>query len=63
MTFVVFGAGDQVGRALDEDPSPSRRLLNWALDCGKISRIFAIGRPDWRVSLSRVVASLEEAGT
>jgi hypothetical protein len=33
------------------------------LDCGKISRIFASGRPDWRISLSRVVASLEEVGS
>jgi hypothetical protein len=37
----------------------ARRL---ALDCGKIPRIFASGRPDWRISLSRVVASLEEVG-
>jgi dTDP-4-dehydrorhamnose reductase len=33
-----------------------------ALDCGKIPRAFASRRPDWRISLSRVVASLEEVG-
>jgi hypothetical protein len=32
------------------------------LDCGRIRRVFGIDRPDWRRSLSRVMADLE-AGT
>jgi hypothetical protein len=42
--------------------TPARRPLNATLDCGKIARTFAIGQPDRRVSLSRIVSSLEEVG-
>jgi dTDP-4-dehydrorhamnose reductase len=41
-------------------PTPARRPLNSTLDCGKIARRFAIGQPDWRAALSRVMAALEE---
>jgi dTDP-4-dehydrorhamnose reductase len=43
-----------------EYPTPARRPLNSTLDCSKILRRFAIAQPDWRVALSRVMASLEE---
>lgn len=47
--------------AAAERVEPAPRPLNSTLDCTKIARIFGIARPDWRVSLSRVVAHLEGA--
>jgi dTDP-4-dehydrorhamnose reductase len=46
--------------ATSDYPTPARRPLNSTLDCSKILRRFAITQPDWRVALSRVMASLEE---
>jgi dTDP-4-dehydrorhamnose reductase len=46
--------------ATSEYPTPARRPLNSTLDCSKILRRFAIAQPDWRVSLSRAMTSLEE---
>jgi dTDP-4-dehydrorhamnose reductase len=43
-----------------EYPTPAARPLNSMLDCGRIRRVFGIDRPDWRQSLSRVMAELEE---
>ena len=40
---------------------PAARPLNSTLDCRRIRQTFGIEQPDWRLSLSRVVADLEEA--
>jgi dTDP-4-dehydrorhamnose reductase len=40
-------------------PTPAARPLNSALDCGKISRTFGLEQPDWRLGLSRVLATLD----
>lgn len=40
-------------------PLPARRPLVSQLDCTKIKQVFGIDQPDWRLSLSRVVESLE----
>jgi dTDP-4-dehydrorhamnose reductase len=42
-------------------PAPAMRPLNSTLDCSRIQRIFGLEQPDWRVSLSRVMADLGEA--
>jgi dTDP-4-dehydrorhamnose reductase len=42
-------------------PTPATRPLNSTLDCRRIRETFGIEQPDWRVSLSRVMADLEEA--
>ncbi len=44
-------------------PTPAARPLNSMLECGRIRRVFGIGRPDWRRSLSRVIADLGERQT
>jgi len=44
-------------------PTPARRPLNSILDCRKIAQRFAIGQPDWRAGLGRVMAALEEGVT
>lgn len=49
--------------ATQDYPTPARRPLNSTLECGKILRRFAIGQPDWRISLSRVMAALEKGTT
>jgi dTDP-4-dehydrorhamnose reductase len=41
-------------------PTPAVRPLNSRLDCGRIRRVFGIDRPDWRMSLSRVIEDLRE---
>lgn len=41
-------------------PTPARRPLNSTIDCDRIRRVFGIEQPDWRSSLSRVVAQLAE---
>jgi dTDP-4-dehydrorhamnose reductase len=43
-----------------ERPEDARRPANSALDCSKIAQAFGIERPDWRRSLSRVLAALAE---
>jgi dTDP-4-dehydrorhamnose reductase len=40
--------------------TPATRPLNSTLDCSRIRNAFGIEQPDWRVSLSRVLAQLEE---
>jgi dTDP-4-dehydrorhamnose reductase len=42
-----------------EYPVPATRPRNSRLDCTKIFGTFGIGQPDWRISLSRVLATLE----
>jgi dTDP-4-dehydrorhamnose reductase len=42
-------------------PTPAARPLNSVLDCRRIREVFGLDQPDWRRSLSRVVADLEEA--
>ncbi len=49
--------------ATQDYPTPARRPLNSTLDCSRILRRFAISQPDWRISLSRVMAALEEGVT
>ena len=39
-------------------PTRATRPLNSMLECGRIRRVFGIDRPDWRRSLSRVMADL-----
>jgi dTDP-4-dehydrorhamnose reductase len=46
-----------------ERVEPARRPMNSKLDCSKIAVAFGIARPDWRSSLSRVLAALAEAAT
>jgi dTDP-4-dehydrorhamnose reductase len=41
-------------------PTPAARPRNSLLDCSRIRRVFGIERPDWRISLSRVLAQLGE---
>lgn len=41
-------------------PTPARRPENSRLDCTKIGQVFGIAQPDWRRSLSRVLAAIEE---
>jgi dTDP-4-dehydrorhamnose reductase len=43
-------------------PTPAGRPMNSLLDCGRIRRRFGLDQPDWRISLSRVVADLLRAG-
>lgn len=40
-------------------PTPAARPLNSRLDCSRLEQVFGVKRPDWRVSLGRV---LEELG-
>jgi dTDP-4-dehydrorhamnose reductase len=42
-------------------PTPAARPLNSTLDCRRIREMFGIEQPDWRGSLARVLADLEEA--
>lgn len=44
-------------------PTPARRPLNSVLDCARISRVFGVAQPDWRVALSRVVTALERTNS
>jgi dTDP-4-dehydrorhamnose reductase len=44
-------------------PTPATRPLNSMLECGRIRCVFGIDRPDWRRSLSRVIADLAEPKT
>lgn len=41
-----------------EYPTPAKRPLNSMLDCSKLARVFGWRMPDWRDSLSLVVAEL-----
>ena len=42
-------------------PTPAARPPNSTLDCRRVRATFGIEHPDWRVSLARVLADLEEA--
>ena len=42
-------------------PTLAARPLNSMLDCSRIQQTFGVEQPDWRVSLSRLLADLEEA--
>ncbi len=39
-------------------PTPATRPLNSRMDCTTTATTFGIGRPDWRVSLKRILAQL-----
>jgi dTDP-4-dehydrorhamnose reductase len=39
-------------------PTAAARPLNSTLDCSRIHQVFGLERPDWRTSLSRVLAQL-----
>ena len=41
-------------------PTPARRPLNSRLDCQSLSDDFGIAQPDWRASLARVLAELDQ---
>jgi dTDP-4-dehydrorhamnose reductase len=41
-------------------PTPARRPLNSILDCTRIRDVFGITQPDWRGSLSRVIAQFDQ---
>jgi dTDP-4-dehydrorhamnose reductase len=40
--------------ATKDFPRPAHRPLNSVLDCSRISRVFGIGQPDWRMALTAV---------
>lgn len=40
-------------------PTPARRPLNSRLDCSATKTVFGIKRPDWRISLDRVLTELK----
>ena len=40
-------------------PLPAIRPPNSVLDCRRIREVFGLAQPDWRRSLSRVLAELE----
>ena len=42
-------------------PRPARRPLNSVLDCSRISDVFGIEQPDWRVGLGQVLDEPEAA--
>ncbi len=42
-------------------PTPAARPPNSTLDCSLIHHVFGLDQPDWRASLSRVLADLGEA--
>jgi dTDP-4-dehydrorhamnose reductase len=44
--------------ATKDYPLPARRPLNSVLDCSRISRVFGIAQPDWRVALRNVLSEL-----
>ena len=41
-------------------PTPARRPLNSRLDCSKITTVFGLSRPDWRVGLAQILTDLKE---
>jgi dTDP-4-dehydrorhamnose reductase len=45
-----------------EYPTPAARPLNSRLDCSKLERVFGCRMPEWRESLSTVVAELDRLG-
>lgn len=50
------GAGPVLHAIATADyPTPARRPSNSVLDCGKISRVFGLGQPDWRQALPAMV--------
>ena len=42
-------------------PTPAARPMNSRLDCSKLSTIFDINRPDWRVGLTHILNDLKAA--
>lgn len=40
-------------------PTPAKRPLNSRMDCGTTHTAFGITRPDWRESLTRIIAQLD----
>lgn len=63
--LVVSGAGKPRARLVPipsrDYPTPAARPLNSMLDCSRFQRVFGLERPDWRISLSRVLIELGEA--
>ncbi|MEM7470544.1 MAG: dTDP-4-dehydrorhamnose reductase [Pseudomonadota bacterium] len=61
--FAQGGLDVQVtGIPTSQYPTPAKRPLNSRLDCSATFTTFAIERPDWRASVSQIVAQLK-AGT
>jgi dTDP-4-dehydrorhamnose reductase len=57
--FEIAGAAVKVSHITTADyPAPAKRPLNTVLDCAKIERDFGVGQPDWRASLRRTLAAL-----
>ena len=57
--FEIACAAVKVSHISTNDyPTPAKRPLNTVLDCAKIERDFGIGQPDWRASLRRSIAAL-----
>jgi dTDP-4-dehydrorhamnose reductase len=46
--------------AIRDYPAPAARPRNSLLDSSRIRSVFGIERPDWPISLSRVIAELRE---
>ena len=40
-------------------PTPAKRPANSRMDCHDITRVFGITRPDWRQSLTTILADLK----
>ena len=57
--FMQAGIVTQVEDIATEDyPTPARRPRNSRLDCASLAKIVGIERPDWRVSLRKVLDEL-----
>lgn len=57
--FAQSGIGCEVVDIPSSDyPTPAQRPLNSRLDCSELETIFALKRPDWRVSLRTILNEL-----
>lgn len=59
--FALSGLSPEVtGIPTADYPTPARRPLNSRLHCAAIAQDFGIERPDWRLSLDRVIKELNQ---
>lgn len=57
--FMQAGLFTQVEDIATEDyPTPAKRPRNSRLDCESLKKVFGVERPDWRISLRRVLDEL-----
>ena len=57
--FAMSGQAVRIrGLSTAEYPTPAKRPLNSRLDCAETERVFGVTRPDWRVSLRKVLGDL-----